>query len=269
MVLLSLHLDRMAHFAYVKLVGLDGLFGLNLDDSNLAVTAAGLKPLAKLPNLGWLGFDATDKAMPHIAAMPRLRMLMCQDTAAGDDGFVALSHSKSIEYIWGRRCYGLGGRGFSALAAMPALRGLAVSCKNVDHGALAALPDFRALREFMPMDVPDAGFRHVGKCVELQALWCMYCRETTDAATEQITGLSRLATYYAGQTGITDRSLELLSGMTSLEKMTFWNCAGVTDAGVKALARLPKLRRLKLESMGNVTRDGVAAIPAAVRVEFA
>ena len=251
-----------------KLVGLDGLFGLNLDDRDLAVTAAALMPLAKLPNLGWLGFDATDEAMPYIAAMPRLRMLMCQDTVAGDDGFVALSKSKSIEYIWGRRCYGLSGRGFQAMAAMPELRGLSVTCKNVDDGALATLPDFQALMEFMPIDVPDAGFRHIGKCAKLEALWCMNCRETTDAATEQITGLSRLKTYYAGQTRITDRSLELLAGMSSLEKMTFWNCARVTDAGVKALARLPKLRELNLESMANVTRDGVAAIPTAVRVNF-
>ena len=49
---------------------------------------------------------------------------MCQDTVAGDDGFVALSRSQSIEQIWGRRCYNLRGRGFAALAAMPALSGL-------------------------------------------------------------------------------------------------------------------------------------------------
>lgn len=96
----------------------------------------------------------------------------------------------------------------------------------------------------------------------------MYCRETPDAATEQITGLSRLKTYYAGQTKITDRSLELLSAMASLEQLTFWNCAGVTDAGLKALAQLPGLREVRLESMANVTRAGMAAIPAAVGVNY-
>src|SRR5262249_26496165 len=94
------------------LVGLDGLFALNLDDSALAVTAAGLAPLVRLPNLGWLAFDATDEAMPTIAALPNLRFLMCQDTAAGDEGFVALSRSQSLEKIWGRRCYNLRSRGF-------------------------------------------------------------------------------------------------------------------------------------------------------------
>src|SRR5262249_20173909 len=105
-----------------KLVRLDGLFALNLDDSKLPVTAAGLQSLADSPNRGWLGFDATDEAMHNTSGMPRLRMLMCQDTSAGDEGFVALSRSQTIEYIWGRRCYNLQGRGFVALAAMPALR---------------------------------------------------------------------------------------------------------------------------------------------------
>jgi Leucine Rich repeat len=55
--------------------GLDGLFGLNIDDRNLAITAVALEPLVSLPHLGWLGVDAKDDWMPHIAAMPRLRFL--------------------------------------------------------------------------------------------------------------------------------------------------------------------------------------------------
>ncbi|MGH9833550.1 MAG: hypothetical protein ACRD9Y_11070, partial [Blastocatellia bacterium] len=195
-----------------RLVGLDGLFALNIDGP-VQMTAEGIAPLAQLPNLGWLGVDPTDEAMRHIAAMPRLRMLMCQDTKAGDEGFESLSRSLTIEYIWGRKCYGLTGRGFASLAAMPSLRGLSVSCKNVDDAALSALPRFPALRGLMPMDVLDDGFRHVGRCEQLENLWCMYCRDTGDAATEHIAGLSKLKTYYAGATKITDRSLEILGRM--------------------------------------------------------
>jgi len=70
---------------------LDGLFGLNIDDSALALTAAALEPLVSLPNLGWLGADAKDDWMSTIARMPKLRFLGAQDTSAGDDGFVALA----------------------------------------------------------------------------------------------------------------------------------------------------------------------------------
>ena len=256
--------DRgMAHFA-----GLDGLFGLNIDDSRLPVTAAGLAPLVTLPNLGFLGFDATDEAMPYIAAMPRLRFIMCQDTVAGDDGFVALGRSQSIEYIWGRRCYNLRSRGFSALASMPALRGLSVSCKNVDDDGLSALPRFPALRELMPMDVPDDGFRHVGRCERLESLILMYCRETGDVATEHIASLSRLKKYFASYTRITDRSLAVLATMASLEEIELSGIPGVTNDGVTLLAALPRLCELQLSGMQNLSRESTAGFPSRIRVRY-
>ena len=42
--------------------------------------------------------------MRHIAAMPRLRRLRAQETVATDDGFEALSQSKTLEGFWGREC---------------------------------------------------------------------------------------------------------------------------------------------------------------------
>lgn len=245
--------------------GLDGLFGLNLDDSHLAITAAALEPLVSLPNLGWLGADAKDDWMPYIAEMPRLRFLGAQDTVAGDEGFVALSKSRSIEYIWGRRCHNLRRRGFMALANMPALRGLSVSCLNVDDLGVSALPTFPALKELMPMDVPDRGYRHIGACEQLESLILMYCRDTTDAATEHVTGLRKLSYYFNSYTTITDRTPELLSAMDSLERITFDACHGLTNAGVARLARLPRLRELRVSGKG-ITSDVAAAFSPRVSV---
>ena len=252
-----------------QLVGLDGLFALNVDSSELAITGAGLAPLVKLPHLGFLAFDAKDESMPYIAALPQLRFLLCQDTTAGDEGFVALSRSKSIEYIWGRRCHNLRRRGFMALADMPALRSLSVSCKNVDDEGVSALPRFPALRELMPMDVPDEGYRHIGRCEALESLVLMYCRETSDAATEHIAGLKQLTKYFASYTRITDRTPEILAGMPSLEEVTLDTCAGVTNTGITALARLPRLRALRVSGMPRVTADVVRAFRDGVRVSYA
>ena len=263
-----------------NLAGLDGLFALNLfgstgmgpfDDSHSAVTATGLSRLVDLPYLGWLGCCAglgNDESMIHISAMPRLRMLSCQDAVAGDDGFASLSRSQTIEYIWGRRCHNLTGRGFAALASMPALRGLSVSCKNVDDEGLSALRRFPALREFMPMDVGDEGFRHVGRCEQLEALECMYCTATTDIATGHIAGLSKLKSYRAWSTRITDRSLEILGRMSSLERLLFYDCKGVTDAGLAFVAGLPRLREVNLESLPNITPEGLAVFHVDVRVSI-
>ena len=254
-----------------SIAGLDGLFALSFFWHISALTADGLKSLADLPNLGFLGCEGklcNDVAMRHIGALPRLRMLMGQGTVAGDDGFVALSRSETIEYIWGRECPNLKGRGFAALAGMPALKGLAVSCKKVDDAALSALPHFPALRGLMPMDVRDKAFRHIGRCEQLEELWCMYCRDTGDAATEHIAGLSRLRTYYAGATKITDRSLEILARMPSLESIEFYDCSRITNAGDAFLAGLPRLREITVGGPPKVTRDGMAVFSGAVRANY-
>ena len=245
--------------------GLDGLFSLDIHDSDLTITSAGLEPLISLAHLAVLGVDAKDDWMPYIARMPHLRSLDAQDTTAGDEGFVALSRSRSIEYIWGRRCHDLRKRGFMALATMPALRGLSVSCLNVDDEGIAMLPGFPALRELMPMDVPDAGYRHIGRCERLESLVLMYCRDTTDAATEHITGLRNLSYYFNSYTTITDRTPELLSAMGSLERITFDTCHGLTNAGIARLARLPKLRELRISGRG-VTPEVRHAFPPGVEV---
>jgi hypothetical protein len=251
--------------------GLDGVFGLGFFRHAHSFTGRGLAALSDFANLGFLGCQGDrcdDEAMRQIARIPKLRMLMGQGTVATDDGFAALSQSPTIEYIWGRECPNLSGRGFVALSAMPALRGLAVSCKFVDDEALRSLPHFPALTALMPMDVTDDGFRHVGGCEKLEHLWCMYCRDTGDIATGHIAGLRYLRTYYAGKTLITDRSLEILSRMRSLEKLEFWEVAAITDAGISALARLPNLKEITVEGSPNVTRRGMSVFSDAVRVQF-
>ena len=245
--------EGMRHIA-----ALHGLWGLNLDDSALQLTARAMVPLISLPRLGRLAADPKDDWMPHIAAMPALRFLGAQDTSAGDDGFEALSESQSIEHIWGRRCHNLRTRGFRALARMPTLRGLSVSCLNVSDDGVALLQEFPALRELMPIDVPDAGYRHIGRCVNLEALLLMYCRDTTDAATEHIVGLSNLRRYLNSYTSITDRTPLLLSGMNALAEITFDACHNLTDAGVAALARLPRLKELRVA--GNRLTPKVASM---------
>jgi hypothetical protein len=253
-----------------QLQGLDGLFGLTFFRHCPNFTGSGLAALQTLPRLGFLGCQDSrcdDAAMRQIARIPHLRMLMGQGAVAGDDGWTALSQSRTLEYIWGRECPNLGSRGFRALGLLPALRGLAVSCKNIDDEALATLRYFPALRFLMPMEVTDAGFRHVGECRNLEGLWCMYCRETGDEATEHIKDL-RLKHYYAGKTQITDRSLEILGRMSSLEKLEFWQCAGITDAGIAHLTQLPRLREIGLDGLPHVSAAISSLFPSGVRVNY-
>jgi hypothetical protein len=253
-----------------SLDGLDGLFALNVHWTARGTTSSDLGLLAPLANLGFLAIDGDlcdDEAMRQIGRLPRLRMLLAQEPAAGDEGFKGLSASRTLEYIWGRECPHLTGRGFAALADAPSLKGIAVSCKFVEDGALGMLPLFPSLRAIMPMDVTDEGFRHVGRCERLEDLWCMYCRDTGDAATAHIAGL-RLKTYYAGGSKITDRSLGILARMTSLERIQVHHCQGITDAGVRLLAGLPNLRELAIEGSRTVTRAAFQGFATRVRVNY-
>jgi hypothetical protein len=244
-----------------SLAGLDGIFELDLFWHATGVTSNGFAHLVNLSNLGALGADGAlsdDTAMRYIAAMPRLQKLRAQGTVATDRGFETLSQSKTLESLWGRECPNLGSRGFIALSTMPALRSLGVSCKNVDDQALSVLPRFPALRELTPIGVQDAGFLHIGRCERLERLTCMYCRDTTDTATEHIAGLTR----------ITDRSLEILGRTRSLEHVEFYECAGVTDAGLVFLAELPHLREVHLDGLPGVTLEGTRVFPPHVRVQY-
>lgn len=96
----------------------------------------------------------------------------------------------------------------------------------------------------------------------------MYCRDTTDAATEHIQALPNLKKYHAGYTHITDRSLELLNRMRSLEEVSFEGCKWITDAGLNALATLPHLREFSIGNCPRVTRAGISAFPANIPVNY-
>ena len=251
--------------------GLHGLFGFSVFWHSPTITPSALALIKDLPHLGFLGFGGNlcdDEAMHHISTMPHLRKLMAQGSVAGDAGFKSLSRSQTLEFIWGRECPNLTGTGFVALGGMPALKGLAVSCKNINDEALSQLPQFSTLKEFMPMDLSDEGFRHLASCENLEKLWCMYCRNTTDIATSHISRLPKLNTYYAGMTQITDLSLELISGMNSLESVELYKCLNITNTGLSNLKNLPTLKTLRIGGLPKVTPASLVSFPPQVRIDY-
>ncbi len=253
------------------LADLHGIYSLRLFgmDRNIPpITAAALKPVVALHGLESLWCDPSDDAMAVIAALPRLRKLMCQDTAASDDGWVALSRSTTIEGIWGRENTNLRGRGLVALSAMPALRTLGVNLGRVDHQSLTALARFPALRDLTPIGLGDDAFTHIGRCVDLESLTCMYTSDIGDAATAHLTGLRHLRKYYAGDTSITDRSLEILAALPALETVELWSCPAITNAGLATLAKSPRLRAVSVEGLPHVTRDAMALFGTHVNVRI-
>ena len=80
--------------------------------------------------------------------------------------------------------------------------------------------------------------------------------------------IKNLRKYHAGYTQITDMSLELLSQINSLEKISFEGCKLITDAGLPFLTTLPRLRELSIGGCPKVTPSGVRGFGSAVRVNY-
>lgn len=150
---------------------------------------------------------------------------------------------------------------------MPALRDLGIGLSRVEPQALALLPQFPALRELTPIGLEDDGFEPVGRCARLTRLTCMYCRASGDDATAYVRALP-LEHYYAGLTQITDRSLEILGRMTTLQRLELYDCRQVSDAGLPFLAALPNLREVSLDHLPRVTFRGTHVFPSRVRVRY-
>lgn len=104
-----------------NLRGLDGLTGLSFFWHTSRLPGDDLQCLEGLANLVYLGCQdklCDDDGMRHIAALPKLHMLMGQGAVATDEGFRLFSRSQTIEYFWGRKCPNLKSSGFVALSRM-------------------------------------------------------------------------------------------------------------------------------------------------------
>jgi hypothetical protein len=117
------------------------------------------------------------------------------------------------------------------------------------------------------MDVPDEGYRHIGRCEQLESLVLMYCRDTGDVATSHLTKLARLKKYFASYTRATDRTPRYLSEIDSLESIDLSSIPGITNAGIAALTRLPHLRELHLGGMQHVDPETLPAFREEVRLD--
>ncbi|BDC47711.1 hypothetical protein F183_A00270 [Bryobacterales bacterium F-183] len=66
----------------------------------------------------------------------------------------------------------------------------------------------------------------------------------------------------------TDRSLQILSKLHSLESVELSQCPGITDAGIAHLATLPNLKKISMGGLANVTPKAIGLFGPAVRVNY-
>ena len=229
--------------------------------------AAHLRGMLALEELNFYGPLVNDAVLREIAAIPRLRWLHAQDTASGDDGFIALAACATLENLGARFCRRITDRGFAAIAGLPRLSRLGLGGPQLSDGVMASLVDAPALVDLTPNLFGDEAFRFIGRMPRLERLTNMYNRATTDAATRHLRNHPRLVHYSAFGTQITDESLRVLATLPSLESLEFENCAGITDEGLRAVVQAPRLRRLSVWSCMSVTGTWIDAVRPGIAVK--
>lgn len=229
--------------------------------------AAHLRGMTSLEELNFHGPLVNDAVLGEIAGIPRLRWLHAQDIASGDDGFVALGRSATLENLGARFCRRITDRGLAAIARLPRLTNLGLGGPELTDNAMAHLVDAPALVALAPFLFGDDAFRFIGRMRRLERLTNMYNRATTDAATRHLRDHPRLVHYTAFGTQITDESLRVLGTLPSLESLEFENCAGITDDGLRAVIQAPRLRRLSVWSCMNVAGTWTSAARAGIAVK--
>lgn len=207
-----------------------------------------------------------------------------------DRALEVLRHLPRLEKFAMRWQSGITDAGIANLELCDQLEGVDLMGTQTVDGAIRALAGKSRLRRFKSGRlVTDAGVATLARLDGLSGLgFFWHAKAITPAALLPLTQLPNLGflscegalcddtamrhiaamlkTYYAGKTRITDRSLEILAEMSSLEKLMFWETEGLTDEGVRLLKRLPRLRELSLEGLPNVSAEVLAELPGHVRV---
>ena len=273
----------------VKIVsGLSKLQRLTLIQNQ--VNDIGAQRLAKLKDLRTLdmrgNMEAGDMALDVVADLPKLTAFKHRSTAVTDSGMEYLTRSQTLESLLlqdfvitdqsgphlaklGKlsqlevfRCQGFGSDGVMALKGMGLTRLTLRDLPNVDDRAMEVFGDLPKLRRLYLHELPtvsDAGLKQLSalKSLELLDIWTV--PQMTDATVDVIATLPGLKELSIRATGVTDKCIEKLLEMPSLQTLTFKENGSVTAEGLK---KLSTRKWSKLDLGASATAEsGEAAAP--------
>ena len=280
--------DRITDAGLVHLEQLSAVTKLALDnftDRSRLVSDAGcvhITRMARIEGFELPGRLITDRFVAGIKDMPRITELSLWDAAAKEAGLKELARAEQITKLRLGRYHNLTPRGLGALARMPNLTEISIGSRNLPDDGLACLKDFHALRNFGTANeniFTDEAFRYIARIPNLEGLTNMYCRQkgpdgkfvwtTGDRSTEYLSEhATKLRRYHIWASNITDRSLKLLAGRSTIESLLFYRCDRITDAGIRGLAALSRLDAIDLQVNAKLTRAALTAFDRSVRINY-
>jgi Leucine-rich repeat (LRR) protein len=210
---------------YVGPTDLSGLSGLDPNDL-FGVVVNCLVPMA----------GANARMLEPISRLTGLQVLQLHNTGMTN---------KDVEYL--RR--------------LPSLKALGLHEKRVGSPGLAVLKDLHSL-EYLDLETTatDAGFKDLGRMPNLRWLRVRMgsIRGPGLAELANLPRLERLSLW--GETGLTDRHIQHLEGLTRLKSLTLWGTDyPLTDASLASIGKLAGLEELYFIRIAtNFTDAGVA-----------
>jgi hypothetical protein len=217
----DLHTRRLAKLQELRVVDLRGM--MEAGDMTLGV-------LGRLPRLRALKHRSsivTDEGLADLAHSQSLESLLIQDFAITDAAgrhLAALPRLTSLEIL---RCQGFGSDGLMALEGLGKLSRLTLrDLPEVGDAGLAVLAKLPALERLSLRElssVGDAGLAHVAAARSLEVLDIWSLPKLTDAAVAALARLPHLRELSIRETGATERSLDALAALPTLESLSFRN----------------------------------------------
>jgi hypothetical protein len=217
----DLHTRRLAKLPELRVIDLRGM--MESGDMTLGV-------LGRLPHLRGLKHRSsvvTDEGLADLAKSPALEALLIQDfaiTDAAGSHLAALPRLTSLEIF---RCQGFGTEGLLALAPLGKLSRLTLrdlpEVTDAGLGVLAKLPALKRLSLHELGSVGDAGLARLADARSLEVLDIWSLPKLTDATVAVIARLPNLRELSVRETGATEKSLESLAALPTLESLTFKN----------------------------------------------
>jgi Leucine-rich repeat (LRR) protein len=221
-----------------------------------SVSDADLQHIKNLRSLEYLDLPdrITDAGLVHVAGLPSLKGLYigCMGgsgkSRVTDRGLLHISRISSLEELYLRGEY-MSDKGLEHLIKLSRLKYLALYGSGFTNAGCVHIKEMSSLKILSFHQnlcrISDAGLVHIGQMPRLEFLCLHAIKNITDAGIVHLTKMPSLKKLEIGDSQVTDKGLEYLSQIITLERLDLpQDQKGITDRGLEHLSRLPNLKHL-------------------------
>ncbi len=246
--------------------GSETLEGLFLLDAQ--IEPADLAPLAKIPRLGHLALPCAidEEAVTHLAACPRLHRLTFGHREITGAEIKQLANWEGLNYLTLTHAT-ITKEALEAMALLPSLVSLEIIASELSDETLAhlKLPDTVIHLGLKQNNISGPGLAEMSKRAQNLKTLGLEFNDLTNEALPDLVGFTTVENLYLSYClGITDEGIAsgALQKMKQLRELRLRGLK-VTDASVEALSAMTFLEKLSVRSTG-VTWDGIDKLKKAM-----